>query len=87
MACREFERSMFSSAIAPGELVDVSYSSDSFVVKTGDGSVLVTEWSADPLPTLAIGQHLSSAAVGLDRDELSRRYGNVPESQWEIRPK
>lgn len=86
MACREFERSMFSSAIAPGEIVDVSYSSDSFVVKTGDGSVLVTQWAADPLPTLAIGQHLSSAAVALDHAELSRRYGDVPESQWEIKP-
>jgi methionyl-tRNA formyltransferase len=85
-ACREFERSMFSSDLPPGEIVDVSYSTGSFVVKTGDGSVLVTDWRAEGDPDLRLGMLLASVPQGWSREELRRRYGEVPEAQWEIRP-
>ena len=86
LACKEFERSMFSSNIPPGTILDVSHSTDSFVVKTGDGSILITHWDADPLPELSIGQYISSEIVAWDHEELQRRYGGIPESEWEIRP-
>ena len=77
---------MFSSNTYPGTILDVSHSSDSFVIEAADGSILITHWDADPLPELSIGQYISSEIVAWDHEELQRRYGGIPESEWEIRP-
>lgn len=87
LACREFERSMFPSSTPPGTILDVAYSTGSFVVKTGDGSLLVTEWSSPTQTEIVIGQTFVSVDQGWDRAELQQRYGAVAETEWEIRPR
>lgn len=85
-ACQEFERSLFSSSIADGTIVDVSPSTGNFVVKTADGSVLVTSWGMDEPIELQLGTVLQSLARHWSLDELSSRYGPIPLNAWEIQP-
>jgi UDP-4-amino-4-deoxy-L-arabinose formyltransferase/UDP-glucuronic acid dehydrogenase (UDP-4-keto-hexauronic acid decarboxylating) len=85
-AAQPFERAMFPSSIAPGTVLDASPSSGTFVVKTGDGSLLVTRHSGEGASPVR-GDRLESIPVRWTREDLSGRYGtDQPDDQWEIRP-
>lgn len=82
-AAQPFEGAMFPSSTAPGTVLDVSPSMRAFVVKTGDGSLLVTRYTGE----VGRGEVLKSTPTVWTREELARRYGpDQPVDQWEIRP-
>jgi len=84
-ACREFERSMFSSNIRPGEVLDFSPSTGNIIVKTGDGSLLITDWRSDTHFAPEVGAKLESVGHRWTRAELQARYNEIPHDEWEIR--
>lgn len=84
-AAQPYDQALFAASIAPGTIVDVSLAAGSFVVKTLDGSLLVTRSSGAPLTALAVGLILDSADRRSGAATLAERYGeHVPEDQWEI---
>ncbi len=81
-AAQPFDAALFASGIAAGTIVDVSVASGTFVVKTVDGSLLVTEFDGVRANDLRPGARLAGAAAAPD---FTARYGkDIPRSQWEI---
>jgi methionyl-tRNA formyltransferase len=86
-AAQPFEGAFFESAIAPGTIVDVSPSMRMFVVKTGDGSLLVTRYSGAEVRPDDRGRMLTSRAAAWTESLLAERYGpEIPRRQWEVKP-
>jgi methionyl-tRNA formyltransferase len=82
-----FDAALFRSDIESGTVLDRSRSLGSFVVKTGDGSFLVSRAAGPTLDRLRVGSVLDSGATSWTRELLAARYGpTIPEEQWEIRP-
>jgi len=87
LAAQPFDSALFPSDVEPGTILDVSIAEETFVVKTLDGSLLVSQFTgldaADLKPgtVLAGGDHMASLA-----DFTTRYDDNVAESQMEIRP-
>lgn len=85
-AAQPFDGSLFPASIPAGTVVDISWSAGQFVVKTVDGSLLVTRSRGVALDRLAVGTQLG----GVDRAELAaalpERYGSIPREQWEVTP-
>jgi len=62
----------------------VSVAGGSFVVKTADGSLLVTQFDGVAAAELRPGSRLTGATA---RPDFAARYGkDIPRSQWEIVP-
>lgn len=86
-AAQPFEDAFFESAIAPGTIVDVSPSMRMIVVKTGDGSLLVTRYSGADIAPQDRGRILGSRAAPWTSELLADRYGpSIPPEQWEVKP-
>jgi UDP-4-amino-4-deoxy-L-arabinose formyltransferase/UDP-glucuronic acid dehydrogenase (UDP-4-keto-hexauronic acid decarboxylating) len=82
-AARPFDGALFGAGGAAGTIVDVSLAAGSFVVKTVDGSLLVTEFDGIAADALAVGMRLQGSAPG--GPDFTTRYGkDIPPSQWEI---
>ncbi len=83
-AAQPFDAALFASSVAPGTIVDVSVAGGSFVVKTADGSLLVTQFDGVAAVELGPGSRLTGATA---RPDFAARYGkDIPRSQWEIVP-
>jgi len=81
-AAQPFDAALFAADIAAGTIVDVSVAGGTFVVKTVDGSLLVTQFDGVPVDALRPGARLAGAVAALD---FTARYGkDIPRSQWEI---
>ncbi len=81
-SAQPFDATLFAPDVAAGTIVDVSVASGTFVVKTVDGSLLVTEFDGIPADDLRPGSRLAGAAATPD---FTARYGkDIPRSQWEI---
>jgi|HubBroStandDraft_1064217.scaffolds.fasta_scaffold41455_1 methionyl-tRNA formyltransferase len=81
-AAQPFDASLFASDVAAGTIVDVSVASHNFVVKTIDGSLLVTQFDGIAADDLRPGTRLAGATTTTD---FTARYGkDIPRSQWEI---
>jgi UDP-4-amino-4-deoxy-L-arabinose formyltransferase/UDP-glucuronic acid dehydrogenase (UDP-4-keto-hexauronic acid decarboxylating) len=81
-AAQPFDAALFASNVAPGTIVDVSVAGGSFVVKTADGSLLVTAFDGIAAAELRPGSQLTGATAPPD---FTARYGkDIPRSQWEI---
>ena len=84
-AAQPFDSSLFAAGTAPGTILDVSLAGMSFVVKTRDGSLLVTDVDGAAADELRPGARLTGAAPG--GPDFSARYGkDIPRAQWEIPP-
>jgi methionyl-tRNA formyltransferase len=82
-AAQPFDAGLFPATVAAGTIVDISVASRTFVVKTLDGSLLVTEFDGVAADDLRPGVRLTGAAPG--GPDFSTRYGkDIPRSQWEI---
>ena len=83
LAAQPFDAGLFGSDVAAGTIVDVSAAAGTFVVKTVDGSLLVTRFDGIAASELRIGARLSGCAAG--GPDFTTRYGpDIPRSQWEI---
>ncbi len=83
LAAQPFDAGLFASNVATGTIVDVSVAAGRFVVKTIDGSLLVTEFDGIAAGDLRVGMRLQGAAPG--GPDFTARYGKeIPRSQWEI---
>ena len=86
LAAQPFDAALFPSSIASGMIVDVSVARRSFVVKTSDGSLLVTEFDGIPPSDIRPGMRLEGASPG--GPDFSSRYAkDLPRAQWEIAPR
>jgi UDP-4-amino-4-deoxy-L-arabinose formyltransferase/UDP-glucuronic acid dehydrogenase (UDP-4-keto-hexauronic acid decarboxylating) len=82
-AAQPFDSGLFVD-IAAGTIVDVSVASGTFVVKTVDGSLLVTQFDGITVADLLPGARLAGATAATD---FTSRYAKeIPPSQWEIGP-
>ena len=85
LAAQPFDSELFAFGTESGTIVDVSVARRSFVVKTVDGSLLVTEFDGIPASDIRSGMRLEGAARG--GPDFSSRYAkDLPRSQWEIPP-
>ena len=83
-AAQPFDAGLFADEIAAGTIVDASIASGTFVVKTVDGSLLVTQFDGIAVADLRPGARLAGATAATD---FTTRYGkDIPPSQWEIGP-
>jgi methionyl-tRNA formyltransferase len=83
-AAQPFDAGLFADGTSPGTIVDVSPASGTFVVKTVDGSLLVTRFDGIAPNHLRQGVRLAGATTVTD---FTSRYGkDIPPSQWEIGP-
>jgi UDP-4-amino-4-deoxy-L-arabinose formyltransferase/UDP-glucuronic acid dehydrogenase (UDP-4-keto-hexauronic acid decarboxylating) len=83
LAAQPFDAGLFAANLAAGTIVDVSVAAASFVVKTVDGSLLVTEFDGIAADDLRVGMRLEGSAPG--GPDFTTRYGkDMPRSQWEI---
>jgi len=83
LAAQPFDAGLFASDVAAGTIVDVSVAAARFVVKTVDGSLLVTEFDGVSADNLRVGMRLAGSAPG--GPDFTTRYGkDIPRSQWEI---
>jgi methionyl-tRNA formyltransferase len=83
-AAQPFDGGLFADDIAAGTIVDASIASRTFVVKTIDGSLLVTRFDGIAMADLRPGARLAGATAATD---FTVRYGkDIPPSQWEIGP-
>jgi methionyl-tRNA formyltransferase len=83
LAAQPFDAALFGSNVAAGTIVDVSVAAGSFVVKTVDGSLLVTDFDGIAAHDLHAGMQLDGSAPG--GPDFTARYGkDIPRSQWEI---
>jgi methionyl-tRNA formyltransferase len=81
-AAQPFDGTLFASDVAAGTIVDISVARGTFVVKTVDGSLLVTEFDGVSASDLRLGARLAGATTAPD---FTARYGkDIPRSQWEI---
>jgi len=81
-AAQPFDAALFAPDVAAGTIVDVSLARGTFVVKTADGSLLVTAFDGVPAADLRSGTRLAGATATPD---FTSRYGkDIPRSQWEI---
>jgi methionyl-tRNA formyltransferase len=81
-AAQPFDATLFAASVAAGTIVDVSVASQNFVVKTTDGSLLVTQFDGIAADDLRPGTQLIGATSTTD---FTARYGkDIPRSQWEI---
>jgi len=81
-AAQPFDSGLFASSVPAGTIVDVSVAGDSFVVKTVDGSLLVTEFDGMAAQDMRPGLRLDGAVQSPD---FTTRYAkDIPRSQWEI---
>lgn len=84
-AAQPFDMALFPVSAKPGQIVDVSPSAQAFVVKTGDGSILVTKFSGSDMDTIRSGTMLKGEPTPLTIDVLRQRYGPaIPEHEWEV---
>jgi UDP-4-amino-4-deoxy-L-arabinose formyltransferase/UDP-glucuronic acid dehydrogenase (UDP-4-keto-hexauronic acid decarboxylating) len=82
-AAQPFDAALFAPGVAAGTIVDVSVGGGTFVVKTVDGSLLVTQFDGVPVDDLRPGAQLAGASAPPD---FAVRYGkDIPRSQWEIK--
>jgi len=82
-AAQPFDAALFGSGVTAGTIVDVSVAAGRFVVKTVDGSLLVTEFDGIAAGELRAGMRLAGSAPG--GPDFTARYGkDIPRSQWEI---
>jgi len=83
LAAQPFDAALFGSNVAAGTIVDVSVAAGRFVVKTADGSLLVTAFDGIAAADLRVGLRLAGSAAG--GPDFTTRYGkDIPCSQWEI---
>jgi UDP-4-amino-4-deoxy-L-arabinose formyltransferase/UDP-glucuronic acid dehydrogenase (UDP-4-keto-hexauronic acid decarboxylating) len=83
-AAQPFDAGLFMEGTAAGTIVDVSVAGGTFVVKTVDGSLLVTQFDGVTVADLRPGARLAGATIATD---FTSRYGkDIPPSQWEIGP-
>ncbi|OFY97775.1 MAG: hypothetical protein A3K10_03610 [Bacteroidetes bacterium RIFCSPLOWO2_12_FULL_31_6] len=81
-----FDTAMFDSYIEPGTILDISVSQDQFVVKTKNGSLLVTKFSGYPILDLQTGQIFTSVNSDITLEKILERYAvDVKEEEKEIR--
>src|SRR5690606_8350695 len=80
-----FDTALFPSSIPAGAIVDVARSAGHFVVKTVDGSLLVTGFSGVSIEDIRVGQRLHGTDRALLIETLPSRYGETPRDQWEVR--
>jgi len=85
LAAQPFDAALFPPSIAGGTIVDVSTARRSFVVKTADGSLLVTEFDGIPASDIRLGMRLEGGPPG-GPDFSSRYPKDLPRAQWEIAP-
>src|SRR3974390_2312240 len=76
LAAQPFDAALFPSGIASGMIVDVSVARRSFVVKTSDGSLLVTEFDGIPPSDIRPGMRLEGASPG--GPDISARHPKGP---------
>lgn len=80
-----FDQDLFDNHIEPGTVVDVSVALDQFVVKTGDGSLLVSQHDPSRSGDLKVGDHLEGTDhAGTLRQIMSRYPAGVADSEKEI---
>ncbi len=80
-----FDSALFHSAIQPGTIVDLSISSDEFVIKTMDGSLLVKKFEGVSITELRVGDVLK----GVDSEKIlqlikKRYHEDTPDDEKEI---
>ena len=81
-AAQPFDAGLFADGTPAGTIVDVSVAAGRFVVKTIDGSLLVTRFDGIAANELMRGACLAGATAITD---FTSRYGkDIPPSQWEI---
>ena len=84
LTAQPFDAGVFPASLAVGTIVDVSIARGSFVVKTVDGSLLVTEFDGIAAKDLRLGARLQGATA--TPDYAARYAKDIPRSQWEIAP-
>lgn len=82
-AAQPFDAALFAPDVAAGTIVDVSVAAGHFVVKTIDGSLLVTDFDGIAVDDVRTGMRFAGSAPG--GPDFTARYGaDIPRSQWEI---
>ncbi len=75
-AAQPFDQTLFGREVQPGTVVDIVGSLQQFVVKTADGSLLVTKFAGIGIEEISAGAVLISA----DQDDVLRRIkANYPD--------
>jgi methionyl-tRNA formyltransferase len=84
-AAQPFDSHLFDDSCKNGEILDVSVAGNKFAIKTGSGSLLVTDFSGATISELAVGEVLRSADWQAQIAEIRKRYPEgTPASQREI---
>lgn len=84
-AAQPFDNGMFAGSANPGTITDVSLAAGSFVVKTIDASLLVTEFSGVSIDDLAPGALLRGGDQSKVLAAIRERYADgLSDSQKEI---
>lgn len=85
-AAQPFDSALFAPHAAPGTVLDVSLAGGTFVVKTLDGSLLVTGATGAEASQLTVGEVLAGADADDAIARCATRYDpGVTEAQQEIR--
>ena len=81
-----FDSALYDSYVKSGTILDISISLNQFVVKTGNGSLIITRCSGVPMDELSLGMVLESADARAMRADIVTRYGDdITDDQKEIR--
>tara|TARA_B100000809_G_scaffold46738_1_gene41140 strand:- start:5251 stop:6270 length:1020 start_codon:yes stop_codon:yes gene_type:complete len=81
-----FDTALFNSNVAPGTIVDISISLNQFVIKTGTGSLLVSQFSGIDINKLAIESVLKSGDNAEIIQNITTRYDEgIVDDQKEIK--
>jgi methionyl-tRNA formyltransferase len=82
-----FDAALFHSSVEPGVIVDVSLATSSLVVKTVDGSILISDFSGIRIEDLRVGMRLTGVDRARQYADLPARYGeDIGPEAWEINP-
>jgi methionyl-tRNA formyltransferase len=80
-----FDPILFDNHIEPGTVVDVSVALDQFVVKTGDGSLLVSKHEPSRTIDLKVGDRMEGIGYSSTLRQIVSRYpAGVSEAEKEI---
>lgn len=82
-----FDSALFPASIEAGTIVDLSPATESFVAKTQDGSILVSDFEGITMDELKVGMRLTGVNRANQYAELPLRYGKeTPPAAWEFNP-
>lgn len=81
-----FDSALFDSAISPGTIVDLSIALNQFVVKTKDGSLLVTHFDGLNISDMRLGASLQGVdSQAILHEIIQRYYETTTDDQKEIK--